>query len=140
MAPAHAHFDEKATFPSISDNSVPLVIRSLQCSGIPDYEQRAFGSSERDVHTPDISQETDPSVICRPDRGEDDDVFLLTLETVNSTETVWTSNFVLSECDAQVDLANSLDIVERCLSKVLPEAPLQFVELLTIRADDPYPP
>lgn len=85
---AYTHLDEKATFPGVTDDSVPLVIRSLQSSRVTNDEQRAFGSSKRDVHTSDIPQETDPSVICRSDRGEDDDVFFLTLETVNSTEAV----------------------------------------------------
>jgi hypothetical protein len=81
-------------------------------------------------------------VICRSDRRKNDNVLFLTLETVNSPEAVVTPN-PLSGPFALVPLAetaDSLDVVKRRLPKILPKASFQLVELLPIRADNPYPP
>jgi len=48
-----------------------------------DNEQEMLGSCQRNVHPPNITQETDPVATRRSNRGENDDVSLTPLKRIN---------------------------------------------------------
>jgi hypothetical protein len=88
VLPRRTYIDQESPISCIAYDSPPSLIAPLQCPGISNDEQRALGSRQGNVHTPSILQETNGGRWSRSDGGEDDDVFLLSLETIDSIESI----------------------------------------------------
>jgi hypothetical protein len=57
------YVDEKASLPCIAYDGPPPLVTSLERRAIANYEERAFGTSESDIHTPSVFEETDRTEI-----------------------------------------------------------------------------
>ena len=57
---------------------------SAQHLGVPHHDDSVLGSSQRNIETTRISQESNTLVFIAPDTGDDDDVLLSSLECVHT--------------------------------------------------------
>ena len=81
------HMYEKASVSSVTDDRLPTVIASFQRRTIPDDEERALCSGQSDIHPSCVLQKTDGAEIrAGSNAGKNDDVLLLTLETIDCIE------------------------------------------------------